>query len=913
MVVNLTSPTPQLTVASYDVTPCLVSAQLSYAPWSPGQGIIVATGEFTLRESRDVPESLDPTRNPRFTFGKRVELSLDGATAPIAGVSCIDSSTWDGKELIITTSCLLGLYNSVGPGGLGVCVDLNENASLSSVIKYLLTRAGISDVILGNISGNIGIMEPINIPPGSSFVGLASQLAASNGYVLYCRNSGTVTSGDITGMLNKPVAFNKATYELADYGRIGSQSLPMGALKVSGSVSDKFLTDTYRVSTITSQTQNGFDTTIKNTSIDFKARIIEHKSETLSPIGDIIGDGNVLFPGGQVIREESSTKEYYEGGSSGVTQPSFSGTNANFLGSEDCLEKDEARLYRRATLSRQNSRLLLKAWNEIGIKQGTIDPETLGTGSVADSVKTVENISYNLPELKPIEVSNAGALTGVGIGQVTTRDSDGNYSVTYSRRQYRALGAEFPYFAKFADTFLLPALELYLVEKEDTKWNLDSNLNQWSKERTVYKTRYSQYPEEIQALASNQGPEVAFSSARAMIAVLRETQEGSAPADFGRMPPIAQVQKKPFTATYRMNGAYERFKTVSLGDFTGTVQDALPIAEAFGRWENGQLNNHRIVVPTNGILGQASSFCPALNTCVVFDPLLDTVFHFAIQSPSLLIQANESVMTVTGVLLGSQGANPVDPPTGPVPGTDISGPDVGTLEPIPPGGDDSVFPRNPNDPGGPGVSVNPGDITPGGEYPNIKDKYGRGSGGGGSDGQSFPDGWSGGGGFTWVRPSPEGIGFPLVGPGDDPDFGPGEQEFLNPGSGGGSSSGGSGSGGNVDSSGGLVGPGGRGTEQPIDEWGSPGSGSGSGSGFGSAGGGSGVGGSGGGGGGSSPGYNTGDGSNGGQEHEFMYWALFTDFPKFSSVLEDGSTLLLDALNGSEEYMQGKLSPLISLQ
>lgn len=890
--VNLTTPIPSLTVAGYDCTPLLTSGKLSYSSWNPGTGLLVTLGEFQLNYSHEFPESLDPKRNNRWSFGRKVVFRLDGLLAPIGGTTYIESSSWDNENLVLNTTCKLGILNSKTPGSIGICIDISSNAGLGRTISYLLQKAGIpeADIDVSLLNGvNIGTLESRNVPAGQSLISYSASLALGQGYVIYQKRDGKITLGDITSLIKKPLAFNLADFEVADYSRSSSLELPPSSIKLTGSVYDKYFTDTFVATVVTTPEY----TVYKNTEINFGARKIINKSTKVSNSDNLAS-------------EETIEVSYYEGSSTGST---FSTTedatdgSAKFLNSDSCLETDEARLYRVKRQTTSNALGALKAWNEVGLAAGTIKPAGLTQGNVV-SENYEETISYSLPTLSPIVINKTLADT---TNSGSTTSGGGGGKVTQIKTTKTILGKEVPILAKFlSQAFSVNPLTQITSEKEITQWKLDTNLKQWRKKRTVFRTRYSYSPEQIQAEAANSGPLSAYNNAIKLILVLEEVSDDNPPPDFGRMPAIAYTQQTPFEVNYQLTTNKVREASYSLGDTVCNASDSVAIAETYGKWLVGKANAHTVVIPTYRALVQPDLFVPCLSTFTIWEPLYDTVYHYAIDSPTLLIQADQSVISLTGIYLGSQGKYPLPPEsfaTQPPSSTTGDGdlPLNPSNAPLPNPGDDSVFESKEIS------ELNLEELVDGEPYPGVLSENPRvtptsenPSGG------SFANFLPSFGGINWKSPTnPQ---YPnLSEQVNNETFGKSEQEFINQAKGG--DSGGGGGGGDPQGGSGFFIPSGAASLQPIQGWGfRPGNNN--------------SGGSGGGGGMSGIGT-TGSLSGSNRAYNpsaydsnikrYLFEALYTEFPRFYQVIPDGTTLTIEGfLDNSEDYMAGKSSPLLLL-
>lgn len=907
-IVNLTPQSIELFVGGADCSALLDTAKIGYASWQPGSGLIVATGDFTLKYSSSFPESMDPKRNKRWATGRPIVLKINGALARPCGTLYIESSSWDTETLSIQATCRLGLANSITAGGLGICFKLDESITLGTAINKLLSAVGISNANLGLVANaSAGLLEPINVSEGQSLVGLASQLAISNGYVLYQDRTGIVQIGDITSILTKPTAFNLPDYKLAEYSRANSSELQPGKIVITGSVGEKFFTDTFKASEAYNEGEYGTEHTITNIEIQHQARKIITKSLTTGPIGNMVGELPVegFNPQATATREKTTTIAYYEASSASVTlQALGDGSPGQPIGSEKCLEPDAARLSKRISKMSEDGLIGLKAWNSIGLATGTLDGSTIIDGTV-QTEDTTEAYTYVLPTPKELELHNTIGFSGSTIGQAMASNTGTAGRVTYTKTVLRAQGKEMPLFAKYISEFPISALSLITAEKEISTWELDANLDQWTRETRYFRTGYAFDPEQIQAVASSEGPGVAYKMGRALKLIKSEVVEGESPPDPGGMPPVATIKYTPFTATYELANASTREQSYSVGTYMSTAGDALPVAETYGRWQLGKSNQHIIVLPAH-LLAPNVSMVPGLSTCTVYEAFYDTVHHYAIDTPVLIVQSDQAVLSVAGIFLGSQGKHPVSLNQLEAEVGEETPLDPATLqEPEPLSGPESVFngdlkPNSNGDLTPDGTDLELSELIDGGAFPEISAENPRFSSNSenlGSEGQGgFPEGLSLGG-LNFKKPSlPE---YPNMNEGTE-GFPQSEQELIQ--LEGGDEAGGGGGGGDPQGGGGFAFPQGTPSVQPLTTFGTPGK-TGKAGGAGGGGGLSGAGGSGGGGGG---------GGGGGYAPlnptttivQYMFWGWYQAFPEFNGIIE-GELVLGGALNNQLSYFSQK--------
>lgn len=972
MSIILTPESFSLSIAGLDCTDLLVEVKANYSNWNPGSGIIVSTATFTLRDTHEFREVLDDRRNGRFSNGRQVVFKINDELAPVCGVHYIENAIYDGEQLVITTTDLLGITNTVTPGELGVCITLSEETQVRLAVRSLLLKAGIPQTFLDLsrfASTNLALFETQNVPQGSSLVNLAGQIVHSMGYVLYQRNDGTVTTGDFTSLLRKRIAIAEDTFNLTSYERVQASELPPSKVIVSGQVANKFYTDKVKAYTTIKPTPLGTETLVRNVETDHESRKIVSISENRAPEGNVIPQvaPNSSVP---ILRNYTEEIALFEGSGNPNTPlvEAESGGGVEVIPDEDCTKKDEARIYQRVTRVISDFRVALQAWQEIGLQAGTI--ESIEVGNVVESILT-EDYEYNTPDLEVIEYNNT-----LNTNSNSFLSEAGSYQVVATRSLERAIGAEVPIFARYIDgsiseditvdpgssSLVLNPRQLILVQYEQTVWKLDTNYNTWTMTRKVFQTKYSQQPEQIQAMLANQDRYplgTTLATATSLMQVSEETQEDSSPPNFGRMPPEATVQYTPYKATYDLldsSKANRRVLNYSLGDYTNTADDSLAIAETFGRWEAGRYKAMNIVMPLSLINSLSyPNMVPLIRTAVIRESNINTNIHYAIDGLNLFFSPEEAYIAFTGLFLGSEGAVPITINTKTVK------PGQGANLPFGGGGDivdlrklgyptetvtgltrntalkDGGIPESLSSGGGGTYTGGNTNYAPsqkaidseedmddvfgservplpsvGEKYPNIKSSYDRLSS---SDDPDLEDGAGGGnpfqsggshGGHTYRRPEDGTQPRPSANF-NQPTT---QQDYYNGNNPGGDESGGGGGGG------GAIGGGGTGIRDPIgqpsvqpsnDEWGSGFAGGSGGSTGGSVGF---IGGNGGGGGGGI----TGEGYTPGFTSPFnlkMSWQLSTAFPNLLTGLPP-SLNLPNVLANSEGYFDVKSLTLTSL-
>lgn len=638
----------ELKIANYDCTGLLIEARANFPQWTPGQGLLISTGSFILRDNYEFAEVLDDRLNSRWAQGRQVVFKINGSLAPICGTHYIDSSSWDGDSLVINTTCRLGLANYITPSSLGICINLNESARLSTVMTELLKKAGISNAEI-NLSGFFNqskgrLYETMNVPEGTSLVQLAAQIAASQGFVIYQRNDGQIVVNDITSLLKKRVLISRNNFDLATYDRLPTGDIPPSQVIVTGSFADKFFTDKLKVYEIVKRTgESTAETTTKNVETDFQNRQIVVISDTRDNLG---------FR--RNYTEETSKYEAKQGNGFGTT-------GVEFLDEEKCTEADEGRLYERTIKTYSDATWGLQQWIDIGKQSGAIQDGEEPVGNVLVE-QSVETFTYNMPELKIVEFKNSAIPNP---STLPNQANASNYYVQTEKLVYRAIGVEIPLFAKFEDLALDPTIAI-LAEVHNTQWKLDTNLNTWSKTRAVYQTRYSQFPEQIQARLGDTGRyplSSTVTSAKQLVQTVQETEEDSPPPNFGRMPAEAYVQYTPFRAIFTVFGtsnANKREITISLGEYPATAADAMSFAETFARWLIGRYKAMNITIPLTKVNNSFfDDFVPTRGTCAIREVQYNTLVHYAIDGASLLFTPQEAFINFQGVMLGSEGPVPI--------------------------------------------------------------------------------------------------------------------------------------------------------------------------------------------------------------------------------------------------------------
>lgn len=201
----------------------------------PGSGVSYINGTINLRQNAETFD-FDDRFNTKWRRGNRIiytytdpdDQSSTSYRYPIIGETYILTSLYDFKSsLTLQTGCILALLNTLTASDLGICIDIAQEAPISTSVINLLLAAGVPTAQLDTTSFNNlltqpKLVEPLSVPSNQSIIDVAARLAGRHG-CFFCQDSNGIVKCYLwNDVARKPRLISKRAKDLHSYKRQGS-------------------------------------------------------------------------------------------------------------------------------------------------------------------------------------------------------------------------------------------------------------------------------------------------------------------------------------------------------------------------------------------------------------------------------------------------------------------------------------------------------------------------------------------------------------------------------------------------------------------------------------------------------------------------------------------------------------------